>query len=316
MSEYLKDINKCQNMQELFYHVAVQNVITGTGSNVIMRPVTHYTSVKGFCGIIESKQLWATRLDCLNDYSEGQEIVEAYKRVVQQLSREDSFYKKFENMEFQDYFFSTEKVREDMLKTTPIQNPEIYIISFSQNDDSLSMWNYYIKNDKYEGFALNFGHNNPEESFKTKPYEIKFIRIFYDVQEVERKIQKVLTYIKKLYIEETKTKQMAIKIINNLIFELRYFYKNPHFKHEEEYRIMIVQSKDDRKFAVKYRNKGQLIIPYIEVPLKELNLKLVYVTIPPIQNKNKIVEQTTEEFLESHGFKNKAIKLSTIPVRY
>lgn len=77
-----------------------------------------------------------------------------------------------------------------------ITRPECdrYLCSFSKNKDSLAMWNYYSKGNKYEGFNIGFYPYSIKESLKKllgdKEAEFHIYPVIYSRSEQKRLIEK------------------------------------------------------------------------------------------------------------------------------
>lgn len=274
--------------------------------------ITHYTSPKGFEGIIESGTLWATRFDFLNDTTERKDAKDLYDKVVNELSQQDHFYDKFKHIEpCGEYGWTFNKNHLTSYKA--IKNPEVFVISFSKNPDSKSLWNYYVKNDKKEGYALTFQKKDFDFYDHEPGYDIKCFDLLYNEEKKRMIIKKVLQQIKDIYVEDEECLKFARASIGRLLFDWQDPFKNHHFKDEEEHRILIVQDKENPKYIV-HNNEREFDKPYIEFPFGEF-LKLVTVTRAPLYNDTETQERV-EKLLTSKGYKNVVIKNSEVPLRY
>ena len=292
-------------------------IVWGTKLNSQTRYlITHYTSPEGFKGIVESGKLWATRYDCLNDISERNDLITIYNQAVEELCSTDEFFIKFKGLKLDGRYYSSSKAEKtDITHIDIIKDPEIFVISFSNDDDSLSMWNYYSKNNKYEGYALSFIKNDNEYYNSEPNLNIQCFDLIYDKTEKKKYLIDVLQKIKSIFVDTEECLEFAKGMLGNLFFVWNDKFKNKHFEHEKEHRIMIVQSKSNRTYQVQTRiNKG-LIIPYIEFPIDKF-LELYSVKCAPLHNDDKAVK-LTKEYLESFdSYKNVKVEKSTIPIRY
>ena len=95
--------------------------------------------------------------------------------------------------------------------------------SFSKNKDSLAMWNYYSKGNKYEGFNIGVYPNGIKESLKQllgdKEAEFHIYPVIYSRSEQKRLIEKMLIEISESNMT-TEEKKLYIKNI------LKYIKKN------------------------------------------------------------------------------------------
>lgn len=80
----------------------------GLGSFDKSDTIYHYTSPQGLLGILENKQVvfWFSRYDCMNDISEGKNVLEVYNEVCEELTNEkkmdNDFVKAIKDIEIDD----------------------------------------------------------------------------------------------------------------------------------------------------------------------------------------------------------------------
>lgn len=287
------------------------------------RDIFHYTSPSGFTSILTEDSsrisIWASRYDCLNDISEGELVQARYEEVCKELleSGEISGY-------LYELFSNILPARTVLIpiienNTTYFEREECdyYICSFSKNSDSLAMWNYYSKGNKYEGFNIGFNATIKEtiaEYFKPKEAVAEIYPVIYERKEQKDLIKALLLKMKTLYSKEQET---SIRyVISNKLTEWRLVFKNDYFKHEEEVRIVVKVPEKGEAIPVKYRISVGYMIPYIEL---NLNKSVVsYVNIGPLNCPEKQKSQQVkvmEEFLKMHGY-HAIADYSKIPVRY
>lgn len=275
---------------------------------------THYTSPSGFEGIIKSKKIWASRIDCLNDISEDSDIDNIYDLTLKEYIEKDCFFEKFLGIKHKNCFFDGPC---NLIGGKMIQNPEIFVASFSEDDDSLCMWNYYLKNSNYEGYSIHFNFDKMEEMANDTEkncagYHVDQYYMLYDESEKKKLIKTLLDIILKHKNEKINIENCKMKIQRFLTL-LNPICKSQYFSHEKECRMIIVQNSAERQFDLKRRSHGQYLIPYIEVPIEQFG-KIEFVTCPPINN-NKKISQLTEEFLSANDIYCD-VRYSNIPIRY
>lgn len=305
--------------------------------NNVPNIVYHYTSPSGLLGIVansekdrENAKLWFTRWDSLNDKSERydiQEVLKEYKALKGDDIRE----------EFQDAI--QELIDTDVTKwelhpilwrnnTNGISsmnlsapNPDnIYICSFSTDGDSLPMWNYYSKSSHYEGYALGIDVAKWEERVKElNGCALDIRRVIYDEKDKIKKIDEIVSECEKDLKNESIQKILSTilgteYIEQNLslrIARLQLVFKDKHFSHENEVRV-ILQIPKDKKITPKYRTGNGYIIPYVEVLVpKEA---ITSVTVGPLLEK-ELAEKNVKEMMESRGC-SCDVHTSKIPIRF
>lgn len=297
----------------------------------------HYTSPEALISILKQAEnkkecdtisLHFTRADCLNDKNEGKEFFKIYKEILNELLKENQISKEFYNflcnLKHKNIFWSDENI----FSLYPYKECETYICSFSEGKDSLAMWNYYSKNNQYEGYNLGIKFNeksNLSESFINLGIEaeIYLIKVIYDCNKVKNSLsQFILKLFEKCDLECESDRICIENDIRMASTLLRYSFKHEAFQHEQEYRFLINVLKENCMNIVGFKTKKGILIPYINTKLKKLFLREI--TIGPLIEK-ETAQNTLEFFLKQNGYKVRyddttddgvLIKSSEVPIRY
>lgn len=112
--------------------------------------IFHYTNLHAFKSIIETGELWFTRIDCLNDYSEF-----SYYNKVLSKARDDFISEHNVHYDY-DLLIINKWVDDNLVKPRDAHCKKTFISSFSSQGDSIPMWNYY--SDK-SGIAIGFNRD-------------------------------------------------------------------------------------------------------------------------------------------------------------
>lgn len=289
--------------------------------------IFHYTSLKNINSILFNNDntvvLWASRFDCLNDISEGKVIEKIYSQTCKKLLDEelisDETYKLFSTVtpSRNEGFLipqSTGKIKPERLEC------DIYIISFSKSYDLLSMWNYYSKGNMYEGMNIGFSSEALKKSIPENlpdgKIKCEVCSVIYEQSEQEKTIRDFLMEInQKKHLAECESSIRAT--ISMKLTSWKMLFKDSHFKHEEEVRVIIkIPKKYKNEFNIKYRNYAGLIIPFI--PIKVENVAVSQVTLGPIigdENQKQLQKDIMHEMLVTNNYCVKE-EISSIPVRY
>lgn len=289
--------------------------------------IFHYTALKNINSILFNDDnkvvLWASRFDCLNDISEGKVIEKMYSHTCEKLLAEklipDETYKLFSSVtpSRNEIFIipqGTGKIKPERLEC------DIYIISFSKSYDLLSMWNYYSKGNMYEGMNIGFSSEILKESIPENlpsgKIKCEVCSVIYDQSEQEKIIRDFLMEInQKKHLAECESSIRAT--ISMKLTSWKMLFKDSHFKHEEEVRVILkIPKKYKSEFNIKYRNYAGLIIPYI--PIKVKNTAVSQVTLGPIvgdEAQKQLQKNILHEMLITNNYQVNE-ELSSIPVRY
>lgn len=138
---------------------SIRNEIVGNSINryYFDDTIYHYTSPGGLEGILLEKGypvFHFSRFDCLNDKSEGKEIIQLYRHMLDRESSNPIISKEYlalisDLLPTDNVFFSIDmdSSEDEKLPTTYVWSSlaETYLCSFSKAPDDLAMWNYYVK---------------------------------------------------------------------------------------------------------------------------------------------------------------------------
>lgn len=173
-----------------------------------------------------------------------------------------------------------------------------FSISFSKNNDSLPMWNYYAQSSG--GLALGF--KTPD--FWNQGYEI--FNCIYDEESIKLLGTKLYEYM----IQDKSHDSLS----NTYLLA-----KDRHFKYEEECRIPLkkfnnefVLTKRNQFLPIKYGMKRGLIVPYVEILLPLSSLSEIW--IGPTMNYEE-ADFSLKSYLNHLGLHDVKIMPSNAPIR-
>jgi len=286
--------------------------------------IFHYTDVNALKNILEKRYLWASKSNFLNDCSEIQYTKNVFENVLKEIKQvsnneEFSFFEMVEKdlVSYFDESFSNEN------------RGQIFVLSFTENEDSLVLWSNYSN---YDGYSIGFDLGELIGLFlkfmkKDQIFDSFYPgRVIYDEKEQRNML---FNQLRKIYSEFRKFNKinhetlMEARAVCQIAVETHsMFFKKSCFKPEEEYRIaFLINDKSKVSRNVKYRiGKGSLI-PYLEIPLysdvEELDNPIHSIMIGP-KNNIDISLIGLRHFLVNKGFNYMSdhIKKSEIPLRY
>ena len=301
--------------------------------------IYHYTSPEGLKAILESHSLRFTNYKFLNDTEEGMfdKENECIKNVIEKelckIENNDNiktFLKKVQKSinctKGLDDIIIVKNPRTDSYEEKKYDH---YVFSLSIEKDSLPMWNYYVKDKKYEGYNIGFELEILEKLIKEKTNKYGNIYnnyINYDMEKIHTIVQNII----KIYLDVChKTREgipfdCASELLTNKIF-----FKNCCFEPEKEYRFVFQEEKKDKKrdngiFKYNFFIKNGVFIPYVDIDLEQ-DIKTIIksITIAPLVEKD-IAKKGLEQFLINNGYEvynektKKGIKIETsnCPIRY
>ena len=278
----------------------------------------HYTKPEKLLNILESGTIRFSNALYLND---KEEVTYSYKLIVNLIEEMPNLNKElFSNIKM--YFYKKYKNIVDG-NDNFLNKYEYYTISFSTDNDNLTLWNNYSKGQKYTGYNIGFCKKDLIADMERQGFNAVYGNIIYN-NEVQKTILKLIfEKWNKQYEKNLVAKNSAKKLEKkqDIIFELvdilsiiSLFFKNPHFKDEKEYRIIFINNFSPSSYKqTKIFEKNGLFIPYIEY--KFLKRTVSSINIGPTLDEN-IFYTSTCRLLANFGYKNKTINRSKIPLRY
>jgi hypothetical protein len=233
-------------------------------------PIYHYTSLESMMKIVETKSLWATNCQYLNDILETQYF-------MNMLDNKEDYIEKFK-----DIFNS------------------IFIISFSEERDSVSMWGNYGKNGVIMEFSIpEFIRGN----LNSKIEVIHNGRL--------QKVEMLKLFIYAIYnnkiIKDILSSEIIFSMKDNIsimeLFLSVFAIKDKTYSYEKEIRMIFADTDYDYIQKIEnYRIKNNLIIPYLTISFEEKGkLPLKSIMYNPEQN-DVMYEESIKRFLRSHGY--------------
>lgn len=316
--------------------------------NNVPNTVYHYTSPSGLLGIVDNEEnsknakLWFTRWDSLNDKNERYDIQEVLKEYKK--SKGDSIPKEFQDAiqklidtDVDEWELPQIRFMDNAGNTiiSEIDSKNVYICSFSVDKDSLPMWNYYSKSSHYEGYALEINFERWKEHVeKLIGYALDIRRVIYRKDDKIAELDAIVLKCKK-NLEIVQENPYGIRGTEDIkrdlslsIAKLQFCFKDEHFSHENEVRVIFTILKNrnisnektakdgdaSNKVTIKYRQGYGYTIPYVEIPVpKEA---ITSVRVGPLFDKELAKKNVNvKEILESRGCSCK-VHTSEVPIRY
>lgn len=277
------------------------------------QPVYHYTSPEGLLGILKDKgiNLRFTRYDCVNDLSEGKDVIHCYELACQESLKDGNI-----SLEFY------EAIKEIDINSRSIPaKTEAYICCFSRDGDSLPMWNYYSKKGINQGYNVGFNFGLTDHSYiaiENELIQIEMVSIIYNDNEKIRDIKNIIDSVHRLSGSDPGYRNCRFIIIDEL--KKRMFrFKSQFFSHEQELRLVLhvpVELSEDyceeKRIKIKYTSQNGYLIPYVDVVYKKEILN--HITIGPLLEK-EISIRTLETIKRNYKYRYDIIT-SNVPIRF
>jgi len=277
--------------------------------------LTHYTSMKGLVGIIQSGGFWLSDHRFLND---SEEYHNGRKLVLSIISR---LLDKKRHSHFHPVLIKTASLLEYE------QEPPQYMCSFSVKPDSLDQWRAYAPGQ--QGVAMTFeNHPRDGQSHFIIPHIMQMYRIIYcDDVKTMMLVRTLAKYSKECAKDrenglETEVDQWAHWLANALALEFITF-KHAAYESEAETRMVVPSCSTDFSRKVHHRVTKNRIVPYLlSTDLYKDRLEKDTVPLLPITEirvgptaSQLVTMRSIEEFLNQTGYGHVPVVESTIPFR-
>lgn len=271
----------------------------------------HYCSTNAFLSVIQSKRIWMSDVNTMNDFGEihwaYERFIEAANFVLDRIDRE--------------YLDALDKViARGQLKLLPL------IFSLSSDGDVLSQWRAYAQDGA--GMAIGF------DTALLKTLSTTMARVEYSHQKQIEHFKAMIVAGNQIYREEKKAKRDQFIFEHGAhMFMNMCCFKNPGFSEEKEVRLIRAtnvsyqnsvwslvdaggsgEKRSARVQQVKYRSsRDGGIVAHIELPLEGLGNSAIKEVVlgPKTQNSGNEVSMV----MSSAGFRGCRIRKSEATYR-
>ncbi len=291
----------------------MMDALVSARSSVPARPVFHYTSQNGLLGITTSKAIWATNILYLNDAAELRLAATSAQEQIPRLQGSASEA---------DVTFLHE-INRRLNLITEFNMRSIYVCSFCESGDQLSLWRGYCPNGN--GFSIGFDFaSQTYERIKRQDFDI--FKCVYDPIEQSRIIEGLLIQGLEIFHKTQNAFSSSGRDISTALyiaaleFDIEFLKIAPILKHakfseEQEWRliskpIMLTHPQ------VRFREGNSMIIPYFQIKLAEENEPLSFPQIfvgpapHPFLAKNAV-----DSLLSAREINGCSVQISEIPYR-
>lgn len=226
--------------------------------------IYHYTTQQGLLGILESKCLWASRIQHLNDSTE---FLLGLERVIEHLR-----HGRVNDATDQ------ERVEELVEYAQDLGGSSVCVASFSEDGDQLSQWRAY--GGVAGGVAIGFDSRKLAARASAR---FKLIRCIYEQSEQERLISHMINLASAPVNEAGWDPLSPERRIINKVLSIAPIIKHGAFSEEREWRLI---SEPVRADILSYRSGASMLIPYFPIELADHdgNLPINRIVVGPSPN--------------------------------
>ncbi len=277
-------------------------------------PLFHYTSLASFQEILRSRMLWASHFRYLNDVTE---FTYAVKVIA------DRIEARITDAGSMNYLA---KAVRSQLPSDLLRGP--YVISFSENGDSLSQWRGYSWRTSGVCIGFNGGHllgqlsvMREEISGNESAYGY-LAKCVYKPSEQNARIDTLIDFL----LESIKGKEnddpsvvAHLGTFMSMVPIIAPVFKDQAFEEEEEWRVIVHSIAPIFKNA-KFRFGDSMLIPYLEMPLESepgvMSGAIKTIVIGPTPHKDLSLDSVRRLVEMQFGFPPEIVSNSEVPYRH
>ena len=274
-----------------------------TTPNSMKDTVYHYTDANGLLGILGKQEIWCSHLSYLNDTQEYRHAKMLYRDVLSTLKEDESAEQLVRRFAAQSLEYFDQKQRaydENTMWSIMLHPAKYFVASFSGKNDELSQWRGYSGT----GPRFSIGFRTSEMERLDEMHAMSFGQVDYESERASNTMRtKYLDHQSRLartfilsgrYTDPASIRQVEYTRVNDEILEpVAPLLKHPKFAAEEEYRLHSNPSlglgSPHSPFAVDFRPGRSFLIPYIKLPLENLDQPISSITVGPTPHMNEAV---------------------------
>ena len=208
--------------------------------------VYHYTSIEGARSIISARQLWASNLHYMNDYTEYTHGIETAQVILRRLAGWTPRY-------------SVLRGAADYMERMRMRH--IFATSFCESSDLLSQWRGYADG----GMAFGFLHDDLVQATSSQKFHL--YKCIYKESEKEEITTKFIDMVCAPNVEITGDSESAAANLGEILLLVCAFFKDESFQEEQEWRLISQTALGAYDGKRGFRTRGKELIPYYKVDL-------------------------------------------------
>lgn len=278
-------------------------------ANSIQR-LYHYTSLDGFQSIMQKRDFWISNIRYMNDSYEFENGKAICEEVI------ESKLTMYDNDEIKRYLYGLRNVcdQSTSLGWYKIKSKDIFALSFCNNGDILTQWQFYGN----EGISIGFENSTKVVDSITFMNEDQYEE---EIKEINPdKFEKILNVGIDFINRFSNSVEVCIKEISDTLFYYFALMKDAHFEHERELRFLYYLNKDNKR--IHFRKRDGILLPYIKMKILDVNCRphknfpVTDIVVAPSSQKEYVAD-SVKYFLEKSGYEYLVdkVRISEIPYR-
>jgi hypothetical protein len=246
----------------------------------------HYTGQAGLLGIIGTGELWATKIQYMNDATEfGLALAMARKELEATMARTTSSSEKA----------ACVRLRESL---SGLEDINIFAVCFCENGDLLSQWRGYSGSS--HGYSIAFNSKSLTHITSTKNFTIG--KCIYDIDLQWAIVREAIAYCieNEVDFSSSARKWGFHGPLADLLFKCGGFFKDISFEEEREWRLVssTIMYDDDQ---LGFRMGNSTVVPFYKLPiLSQGILPIQHIIVGPCPHM-ELAKSAITSLLMRHG---------------
>jgi len=247
----------------------------------------HYTGQAGLVGIVKNAELWATKIQYMNDATEFGLALGLARRLLENI---------ISNSTHPSQKAACGRLQASLLDIGDIN---IFAVCFCEEGDLLSQWRGYAGG--RQGYALGFDSDALIQIADRSEFTLG--RCIYDPAVQHEIIEQAITHcIEDELANTTRTRWGFHGPLADVLFRCGGFFKDSSFEDEQEWRLIspAIQYYDER---MRFREGNSMITPFFKLSIThDGGLPIRYVVVGPCPHM-ELAKSAVTSLLVRHGIR-------------
>jgi hypothetical protein len=316
-------------------HIKCFNPSTEDRNLYAKQRIYHYTSPRGLYSILDNSTIRFTDCQFLNDKSEYTHIKKPLIKAFEEMKKD--LHNDFESsvMDLLNNNFEQDDIKiagKSSKLSLQFIKKRYYVFCSSTTQDSLGMWNYYVKGGNYQGYNIGLSISKLLDCFSTitnPEIDVFYGKVIYKErdqinllkdlllkadQDLEDKLRQA-TSSEDIILSE----QEIIGEVLTFIENYRLFFKDEAFSNEKEYRFVLklpleFTPNESDPISIGFDVKNGVFTPFCVLSIRKENTIDSIMLSPMLES--ELAEQGLKRYLKLQGFSSITIGQSKVPIRY
>jgi len=207
--------------------------------------IYHYTSQRGLLGIFTGREIWATKIQYMNDVEEFRHAIQLAETTLENRA---------------NILGENPAILHLRKQLSLVESKDIFVACFSEAGDLLSQWRGYCPNG---GFSVGFHYEDLERVVSSQQCFVG--RCIYDLDMKRKLLEEIVDEFLARAVDEADSDGSSQDFFLNF-WILAPLLKEGSFKEENEWRIVSFQ-RSLKESAIGVREGKSTLVPYLRLKM-------------------------------------------------